>query len=416
MAGILLFFWGIFYWGMLPSLLNVVISRFIAKKFFRQGLKMWLMFFFVSILLTFGTRIPGFVDDALNASADVVEIKRSTRLGPSDILNLQLATKHVRWRADYLTASSGRGYGSASFGGIWIRQAELTESAARHGVAVNTGKPVPGHPILRSSYSETSTHALVDLEVISKDQVIAEYRRRIRLNFVDEIGATGVRYHFLHLMKNTYWNFLARVVYDPSAPNPYEFMERAIYYSSNVESSVELSSAIRQIEETVIWEHPIAHKELLSKRRGFDCSNHPSATMERFYSTAHIKTKTFQKELRLSERVSPKTDVGKYGFSTIICGEDGYAALIYAADSPRRIVLFDKNWQEQEVFEINLPRTDAREGHKLLRHAFYQSESELILRYLVRPNIVAGELDYPPTKEAKVFRISHCSGIVILAA
>ncbi len=204
----------VIYFTLFPSVLNILLAFLFSWLLTtnRSWLSSVLCFFLISLGLTFATRLPDFAIDYLRGDDEVREILEPLELHKGDTLNLVNFDTPIEHRKAYFNTSGWQGQGwVGKIAGPDFYHEDIDYQLLGRGLRLNAGEPVPGAPTLLFDVQKGRTHQTVTLTLRRGETVIARYRRTERLRFWDEVGAGKVRHHFLHILKNSFWNWLVRI-------------------------------------------------------------------------------------------------------------------------------------------------------------------------------------------------------------
>ena len=392
------------YFTVFPTVLNITLSLWLAclwarGKSFIFGI---LCFFSISLALTFGTRLPDFLYDALRKDNPVRFVVRPLDLNPGDTLNIAERYAPVKHRSAYFATSWYVKFSrTLRIGGPYFYTEDVMHTLKNSGLRLNYGEPEIGAPTLTINVDADRTHQTVTLALEQKGGVAARFEQTSRQHFLDELGAGTFRHHLLHSTKNSLWNWVPRIL-ERRQTNPLTtFLKEALIVAKEPPSvphfAVEAHSVeypLRSFDQPAYW-----HRMF----QPFDCTREDAPTVDVSGTSMRITGADY--ELVRDWRVSG-IRVSKDSYTLrVACGRDGYLAWIDAGPEAQHFVLVDRNWRPVAAIDTSIPGMERREGRQYQVLNFYQHYRTLVLELLVRDrndtpdghrhSVITAQLEHP---------------------
>lgn len=180
------------YYSVFPLMLNLALSFGAAVLLARnRGILVWLTLFLVtSLLLTFATRLPDFICDAISLPETERSIIQPRQLLPGDTVNLGEHYLPIEHRTSYFGTPGYEGSDMrVGIAGPNFYKEDIVYLLEGMGLRLNFGQPLAGAPVITLNVTETETHQQLELKVSEATRQVAWYRSRNRMHFTDELGA-----------------------------------------------------------------------------------------------------------------------------------------------------------------------------------------------------------------------------------
>ena len=363
-----------------PTFLGIGIALF-ATKFFKIGNKTHLRWVWVVVLtavFTFGSRLPDFLQDAIDTHQSVYNIREPITLAREATVGLVGGQEKFRFRRAYFDVSGLKSSGgSPSWGRPRLREYTALDVLKRKydiqqlqdWENLDNQGSHPSYPIVKVQLDQTPTHDLIKIEVWQAGELRAQYAQHTRVWFRDELWANANDKHTLmFLMKATVWNIVARLYETDRAKQPSQFLEEAIVLSNTEPQPPPVYQP--EIEERWLAAAPSSLQS--GSGKPFDLGRH--CTREDFPQSLKLRSSSLHAVVddRKIKRWLPepkKTGFSKAEFGQsppgfrnwgISCGKDGYLILLESKRWERieklyhRLVLLDKDLRPIGVLNAEL--------------------------------------------------------------